>query len=81
MINQKEAETGVALDINRKPTAEEAAAHPEVQAIIKPRIVKLKEITDDFITALIKSLEAVPYGIRWICRQVLSIAISSFFGS
>ena len=60
----------VALDINRKPTAEEAAAHPEVQAIIKPRIVKLKEITDDFISALIHSLDLVPYGIRWICRQV-----------
>uniref|UniRef100_A0A7S4PCN8 Ras-GAP domain-containing protein n=1 Tax=Paramoeba aestuarina TaxID=180227 RepID=A0A7S4PCN8_9EUKA len=79
MINKKEAETGVTLtNINRKPTAEEAAKNPEVQAIIKPRITKLKEITDDFLTALIKSLDSVPYGIRWICRQIRGLTVNRF---
>lgn len=79
MINKKEAETGVVLEnINRKPTAEEASENPDVQAIIKPRLQKVKEITDEFLSALIASLDTVPYGIRWICRQIRLLTTERF---
>mmetsp|Transcript_6380 Transcript_6380/g.18071 ORF Transcript_6380/g.18071 Transcript_6380/m.18071 type:complete len:759 (+) Transcript_6380:76-2352(+) len=78
MINQREAETGVVQNINRKPTAEEAAEMADVQNIIKPRIIKLREITDEFLSALIASLDSVPYGIRWICRQIRLLTTERF---
>ena len=70
MLNQRESQTGQASNLNRKPSAEEAAANSDVQAIITPRIKKLGEIADQFISAFISSLDLVPYGIRWICRQI-----------
>lgn len=70
MLNQRESMTGQQSNLNRKPTAEEAAANPDVQEIIQPRIKKLGEIADQFISAFINSIDLVPYGIRWICRQI-----------
>lgn len=70
MLNQRESQTGQSSSLNRKPTAEEAAANKEVQDIIAPRLQKLGEIADQFISAFIASLDLVPYGIRWICRQI-----------
>mmetsp|Transcript_17716 Transcript_17716/g.53103 ORF Transcript_17716/g.53103 Transcript_17716/m.53103 type:complete len:779 (+) Transcript_17716:136-2472(+) len=78
MINQEEARTGQISTLNRKPTAEEAAANPDVQAIIGPRIKQLTEIADRFISAFIDSIADVPYGIRWICQQIRLLTKTSF---
>ncbi|KAI8368200.1 Rho GTPase activation protein [Radiomyces spectabilis] len=58
----------------RSITAEAAAANPEVQSIIKPRITALITIAEAFLTIIIDSLGHVPYGIRWICKQIRSLA-------
>ena len=55
-------------------TPEQAAALPEVENTIIPRIEALKEIAQDFLNAIIASLDSVPYGIRWICKQIRSLA-------
>jgi Ras GTPase-activating-like protein IQGAP2/3 len=54
-------------------TSEEAAAHPEVQRIIAPRVKKLMDITNEVLNAIFDSIETVPYGIRWICKQIRSL--------
>ncbi|KAI9296132.1 putative ras GTPase-activating protein sar1 [Neoconidiobolus thromboides FSU 785] len=54
-------------------TAEEAAKHPKVQERIEPRIEKLCEVATGFLDTIIESLETVPYGIRWICKQIRSL--------
>ncbi|ORX62167.1 Rho GTPase activation protein [Hesseltinella vesiculosa] len=76
----------------RSVTAEEAANHPQVRAIIQPRVYALIEIANQFLTTIVQSLDQVPYGIRWICKQIRSLtkrkypdatdqAISTLIGS
>ena len=38
----------------------------------------LKEIVSMFIEALTSSLEAVPYGIRWICKAIRNLTKEHF---
>lgn len=78
MINEFEIKTGQKSDLNRKVTAEEASENPDVQKIIKPRIDTLDQIAGEFISALLASTESVPYGIRWICRQIRELVRVKF---
>ncbi|TDL25862.1 Rho GTPase activation protein [Rickenella mellea] len=74
MINQIEDETGSRPDnLPRGVTLEQAAANPDVQAIVAPRLTMLMEIANSFLLTIIESIESVPYGIRWICKQIRSL--------
>ncbi|KAJ3003753.1 glyceraldehyde-3-phosphate dehydrogenase 1 [Thoreauomyces humboldtii] len=74
MLNELELETGKPSGgLPRSITPEEAALNPDVQAIIGPRLVTVMEITESFLTTIISSLDQVPYGIRWICKQIKSL--------
>jgi len=78
MINQYETQTGKISELDRKASQEEAAANEGVKQTIGERIAKLGEITDLFISALINSMQTVPYGIRWICKQIRSLVKTHF---
>lgn len=74
MIKKIEEDTGSLPDhLPRSVTAEVAAANPDVQAIIAPCITMLMEIANSFLQTIIDSIEQVPYGIRWICKQIRSL--------
>jgi Ras GTPase-activating-like protein IQGAP2/3 len=74
MIQQIEDDTGtLPPSLPRGVAPEVAASNPDVQAIIQPRITMLMEIANSFLTTIIDSLETVPYGIRWICKQIRSL--------
>jgi Ras GTPase-activating-like protein IQGAP2/3 len=74
MIQQIEEDTGtLPPSLPRGVAPEVAASNPDVQAIIQPRITMLMEIANSFLTTIIDSLETVPYGIRWICKQIRSL--------
>jgi len=77
-INDYESKNGKACPLPRKVTAEEAAANGEVQNIIRPRLKKLDELANNTIDTIIASLDAVPYGIRWICKQIREFAKEKF---
>ncbi|GJJ08690.1 hypothetical protein Clacol_002909 [Clathrus columnatus] len=69
-----EEETGsLPLNLPRGVPPEEAAANPDVQAIIAPRLAMLMEIANSFLATIIDNMEIVPYGIRWICKQIRSL--------
>ena len=55
-------------------TAEEAAENQMVQQLIEPRIQMLHEIANSFLDTIIRGLEEIPYGIRWICKQIRSLS-------
>ena len=55
-------------------TAEQAAENETVQQIIAPRLAKLMELANQFLTTIINGLEETPYGIRWICKQIRSLS-------
>lgn len=74
MTNQIEEDTGsLPENLPKGVTPEEAAANSDVQAIIAPRLTMLMEIANSFLVTIIDSMEAVPYGIRWICKQIRSL--------
>lgn len=74
MVNQIEEETGaLPANLPRGVPPEVAAANPDVQAIIAPRLTMLMEIANSFLLTIIDSMDNVPYGIRWICKQIRSL--------
>jgi Ras GTPase-activating-like protein IQGAP2/3 len=74
MLNQIEEETGsIPPDLPRGIPPETAAANADVQNIIAPRLTMLMEIANSFLLTIMDSLESVPYGIRWICKQIRSL--------
>lgn len=74
MVTQIEEETGtLPPNLPRGVTPEVAAANLDVQAIIAPRLTMLMEIANSFLLTIIESMETVPYGIRWICKQIRSL--------
>ena len=74
MVTQIEDETGSLPDELPKSVSQEtAAANTDVQNIIAPRLTMLMEIAKSFLLTIIESLEQVPYGIRWICKQIKSL--------
>eukprot|EP00005_Dracoamoeba_jomungandri_P012884 CAMPEP_0174270946 /NCGR_PEP_ID=MMETSP0439-20130205/46340_1 /TAXON_ID=0 /ORGANISM="Stereomyxa ramosa, Strain Chinc5" /LENGTH=694 /DNA_ID=CAMNT_0015360643 /DNA_START=127 /DNA_END=2208 /DNA_ORIENTATION=+ len=77
-INDFEIQTGIKSPLNRKVTAEEAAKNAEVKKIIAPRVEKLDALAGEFIDALLCSLQAIPYGIRWICKQIRQLVRAKF---
>jgi Ras GTPase-activating-like protein IQGAP2/3 len=70
MINQIETETGETCPLPRSISFEEAEANADVQAIIQPRVAILISIANSFLDTVINCLDEVPYGIRWICKQI-----------
>lgn len=74
MINQIEEETGsLPSNLPRGVAPEIAAENLDVQAIIAPRLTMLMEIANSFLLTIIESMDSVPYGIRWICKQIRSL--------
>ncbi|KAJ7066924.1 Rho GTPase activation protein [Mycena amicta] len=74
LVNQIEEETGqLPPNLPRGVPPEVAAENPDVQAFIAPRLTMLMEIANSFLLTIIDSLESVPYGIRWICKQIRSL--------
>ena len=74
MINQIEEETdSLPSNLPRGVAPEIAAENPDVQAIITPRLTMLMEIANSFLLTIIESMDSVPYGIRWICKQIRSL--------
>lgn len=65
--------TGGEWTLPRIVTTETAMANIDVQAIITPRVKTLMEIAASFLSIILSSLDFVPYGIRWICKQIRSL--------
>ncbi|KAI7901795.1 Rho GTPase activation protein [Cokeromyces recurvatus] len=74
MIAQIESEKGyLPSDLPRSVTPEIAASNEHVQHIIQPRLIQLMDIAESFLNTIISSTSSVPYGIRWICKQIRSL--------
>ncbi|GAA5865326.1 hypothetical protein JCM8547_005055 [Rhodosporidiobolus lusitaniae] len=74
MLNSIQDETGdLPDDLPRNVTPEVAASNVDVQNIIAPRLTMLMEIANSFLLTIMDSIDSVPYGIRWICKQIRSL--------
>eukprot|EP01133_Synstelium_polycarpum_P004372 gene4372-5114_t len=78
MISEQEIQTGAKSTMNRGLAEEQILQLKEVQDILAPRVEKCITICDKFFTGIIESLNRLPYGIRWICKQIHSISQKNF---
>jgi len=75
MVKQIEESAGaLPEDLPRAVTAEFAAEHPQVVAIIEPRLKTLSKLAEGFLDEIILAVEEAPYGIRWICKQIRNLS-------
>ena len=74
MINDREIDSGQKSTLDRNLPEEKILEIPEIQSTIESRVKELEEICQQFFDGITDNLNKVPYGIRWICKQIRSIA-------
>lgn len=47
----------------------------QVKAIMKQRLNGLRDICQMFLDGVINSMNNLPYGIRWICKQIKNLSM------
>lgn len=72
IVMQMELEDTLPPGFNKSVTPDIASSNITVQSLIQPRLEQLIGIADMFLTTIIDSLHQVPYGIRWVCKQIRS---------
>lgn len=70
IINLYESKTGEVSPLPKQVDDETAAANPEVQKIIAERKKLLIAETDIFLTRILDGVDKIPFGMRWICKQL-----------
>jgi hypothetical protein len=91
LIREEESQTGEKSKRAYDATAAQAATDPEVhktQSASKFKTIflflvmeKLKEMTDQFLTAIIGSMKKMPFGVRYIGQQLKEIMRTKFPGN
>eukprot|EP00937_MAST-01D_sp_MAST-1D-sp2_P007383 g7383.t1 len=83
LVNQHESRTGESSPLEPVETQDDAqlAAHPAVIETVAQRIPLLLEWCERFLARLEAQLESMPFGVRWICRQLDSMARATFHGA
>lgn len=66
---------------NEDITADQAFQHPLVQDTVRPRLDMLDVLANQVLETIIESLPTVPYGIRWICKQIRLLTRRKFPGA
>ncbi|PWA28993.1 hypothetical protein CCH79_00006341 [Gambusia affinis] len=67
-VNQMESQTGEASKLPYDVTPEQAMSHEEVRTRLEASIKHMKSITDKFLSAIIVSVDKIPYGMRFISK-------------
>uniref|UniRef100_A0A3Q2CCY8 IQ motif containing GTPase activating protein 1 n=1 Tax=Cyprinodon variegatus TaxID=28743 RepID=A0A3Q2CCY8_CYPVA len=67
-VNQMETQTGEASKLPYDVTPEQAMSHEEVRTRLEASIKNMKTITDRFLSAIIVSVDKIPYGMRFISK-------------
>jgi len=81
MINEQEIRTGEKSKLDRQVTPEQASENPEVKEIVEQRLNEISDTCKLFIDAIICSVNQLPYGLRWICKQLSAISREALPGS
>eukprot|EP01117_Protostelium_nocturnum_P020952 TRINITY_DN97_c0_g1_i1.p1 TRINITY_DN97_c0_g1~~TRINITY_DN97_c0_g1_i1.p1 ORF type:complete len:852 (-),score=397.92 TRINITY_DN97_c0_g1_i1:65-2620(-) len=78
MISDIEISTGEKSQLDRNLKEEQIAEIEEVKSIIKTRVSQLELLCQSFVDGIIGNLSKIPYGIRWICKQIRLISRENF---
>lgn len=78
VIQIYEKKTQKAWPHERTVTTDKAWKNKYVQELIKPRIAHLKYIAGHFLQRITDNTEEIPYGIRWLCKQLAEMGQKYF---
>jgi len=78
VIQTFEKKTHKAWPYERNVTTDKAWENSYVQNLIKPRIAHLKYIAGHFLQRITDNVEEIPYGIRWLCKQLAEMGQKYF---
>ncbi|XP_059680168.1 ras GTPase-activating-like protein IQGAP1 [Gavia stellata] len=67
-VNQMESQTGEASKLPYDVTPEQALNHEEVRTRLDASIRNMRTVTDKFLSAIISSVDKIPYGMRFIAK-------------
>ncbi|KAJ3341716.1 hypothetical protein HDU93_004350 [Gonapodya sp. JEL0774] len=80
LIQEEESRTGEKSRRNYNATAKEALKDEETREVYVKHLQKLKELTQRFLDAIVASLDSIPFGIRFIAKE-LKDALEKKFGT
>uniref|UniRef100_A0A8K9Y0A7 IQ motif containing GTPase activating protein 1 n=1 Tax=Oncorhynchus mykiss TaxID=8022 RepID=A0A8K9Y0A7_ONCMY len=67
-VNQMETQTGEASKLPYEVTPEQAMSHEEVRTRLEASIKNMRTVTDKFLSAIIVSVDKIPYGMRFTSK-------------
>ncbi|TSK20028.1 Ras GTPase-activating-like protein IQGAP1 [Bagarius yarrelli] len=67
-VNQMESQTGEASKLPYDVTPEQAMSHEEVRNRLEASIKNMRTVTDKFLSAIIVSVDKIPYGMRFTAK-------------
>ncbi|NXU52129.1 IQGA1 protein, partial [Turnix velox] len=67
-VNQMESQTGEASKLPYDVTPEQALEHEEVRTRLDASIKNMRTVTDKFLSAIVSSVDKIPYGMRFIAK-------------
>ncbi|XP_078056088.1 LOW QUALITY PROTEIN: ras GTPase-activating-like protein IQGAP1 [Mustelus asterias] len=67
-VNQMESQTGEASKLPYDVTPDQALSHEEVKLRLDTSIKNMRAITDKFLSAIVTSVDKIPYGMRLIAK-------------
>ncbi|XP_059496203.1 ras GTPase-activating-like protein IQGAP1 isoform X1 [Stegostoma tigrinum] len=67
-VNQMESQTGEASKLPYDVTPDQALSHDEVKQRLDASIKNMRSITDKFLSAIVTSVDKIPYGMRLIAK-------------
>ncbi|NXG22897.1 IQGA1 protein, partial [Grallaria varia] len=67
-VNQMESQTGEASKLPYDVTSEQALSHEEVRTRLDASIRNMRMVTDKFLSAIVSSVDKIPYGMRFIAK-------------
>jgi len=78
MISEQEVTTGQKSTLKRNLTEDKIMELKEIKAIVNTRVQQLQQICQQFLDGIVGNMNKLPYGIRWICKQICTISQQNF---
>ncbi|KAI9032900.1 Rho GTPase activation protein [Phycomyces nitens] len=77
-INEEESRTGMLSQRKPSATSREVLAYPDIRETFILHLRNLREITENFLTAITSVIDDVPYGIRVVARELRLVLEENF---
>lgn len=77
-VNSEEQKTGNRIAPPQDLNEQTAAELPQVKAVLQERVAKLESLSNMILNGLINSIDQLPYGLRWVCKQMKQILSEKF---